>query len=127
MVRAINYHWKWVHRRYLPGFLIWLNFRICQVSKYTRVLNMPLVLNILGSEYIRVLNIPRFIIHKDSEYVSGSGYVWVCLGSWIYQGSEYASVTQGSELAWIYLIMSEYAGIFFTFPHCNPLSTGTHV
>ena len=57
---------------------------------------MPLVLNIPGSEYIMVLNIPRFRIHQDSEYVSGSGYA---RNLNIYQGSEYASVTQGSELA----------------------------
>ena len=57
---------------------------------------MPLVLNVPGSEYIRVLNIPRFRIHQDSEYVSGSGYA---RNLNIHQGSEYPSVTQGSELA----------------------------
>ena len=60
---------------------------LCQGSEYTRVLNMPLV-----------LNLPEF---------------------WIYQSSEYVRVTQGSEYAWLCLIMpgwisldmSEYAGI----------------
>ena len=71
-------------------------FQNSQGSKCTRVLNMSLVLDIPGSECIRVLNIPRFRIHQDSEYVSGSGYA---RNLNIHQGSEYASVTQGSELA----------------------------
>ena len=76
-------------------------FWLCQGPKYASSFWI-----FHGSEYTRVLNMPEF---------------------WIYQSSEYASVTQGSELAWIYLIMSEYAGIFFTFLHCSPLSNRTHI
>ena len=32
-------------------------------------------------------------------------------GFWIYQSSEYARLTKGSEYAWLCLDMSEYAGI----------------
>ena len=84
-------------------------------------MNMPLVMNMpefwtnQGSEYTKILhtrlvmNLPGFWIH-----------VWF----WICQGSEYVRVTQGSEYAWICLIMSgwicvdmsEYAGICVNMP-----------
>ena len=70
---------------------------------------------------------------------------WICLGFWfwIYQGSEYARVTQGSQYTsicqnnfWSYQNMPEYAKIcanvpksawiaFVLFAHCNSLSTWT--
>ena len=63
---------------------------------------------------------------KGTKYASSSEYpmvlnspeLWTCLNNifWIYQGSEYARVIQGSEYpwiipehAWICLIMSGYA------------------
>ena len=47
-----------------------------------------------GSEYAGILNKPGF---------------WIYLWFWIYQGSEYVRVTQGSEYAW--LCLAEYAWI----------------
>ena len=67
-------------------------FWMCQSFGYTRVLNIPLVLNV-------------------SLF-------------WIYQRSEYARVTEGSEYAWIIpkyvwicLFMSGYAGICVNRPN----------
>ena len=60
----------------IPGFRRCFCRWMCQSFGCTRVLNMPLVLNMTGF--------------------------------WIYQSSEYARVTQGSEYAWI---ISEYAWI----------------
>ena len=73
-----------------------------------------------GSEYTRVLNKPGFWISQVSEYTK----VLICVWFWICQGSEYVRVTQGSEYAWICLIMSgwicvdmsEYAGICVNMP-----------
>ena len=56
-------------------------------SEYTRVLNMPQVLNIPGfsichgSEYARVLNIPVFLICLWYEYA----IVMTFPGFWLYQ------------------------------------------
>ena len=79
-------------------------------------MNMPLVLNMPGfwtnqdSEYTKVLN-TRLVLNLPE--------FWIRVWFWIYQGSEYVRVRQGSQYAWICLIMSgwicldmsEFAGI----------------
>ena len=73
---------------------VWQGCQYAWDSEYTRVLNMPLVLNMpgfcicQGSEYARVLDIPRFWICQVSEYVR----VLNIPGFWICQGSEYTTV-----------------------------------
>ena len=71
-----------------PRVLNMRGFQICQGSKYTKALNMPLVLNLprlwinQGSEYVRlhrVLNMP--------EYVCVIMPGWICMGM-----SEYANI-----------------------------------
>ena len=49
-------------------------------------------------------------IYQGPEYASGSEYARVLNkpGFWISHGSEYVRVTQGSEYAWICLIMSDW-------------------
>ena len=59
-----------------------------------------------GSEYSRVLNIPR---------------LWICFWFWIYLGSKYAKVTEGSQYGCEYtclicLNMPEYAAIYLHLP-----------
>ena len=91
-----------------------------------------------------VLNIPGFWIAHDSEYVSGSECARVLdrvlnmllilymPGFCIYQSSEYAGVTQGSEYpsiipeyAWISLIMSEYAWVCVNMPKLRAVKVFT--
>ena len=64
-------------------------------------MNMPLV-----------INMPEFWTNQGSEYTKILHTLWF----WICQGSEYVKVTQGSEYAWICLIMSKYAGIGMNMP-----------
>ena len=52
-----------------------------QPSEYTRVLN-----HASGFEYAEALNLPGFWIYQGSEYVrviQGSEYAWLCLNVWI--------------------------------------------
>ena len=64
-----------------PRVLNMRGFQICQVSKYTKAVNMPLVLNLprlwinQSSEYVRlnrVLNMPDYV------WLNMHGYVWIC-------------------------------------------------
>ena len=80
-----------LHCRCLTRFRSCLRFWIAQGSMnqrfvYTRVLNLPLV-----------LNMPGFSIYQSSEYAR------------VTQGSEYAWIIP--EYAWLYLDMSKYAWI----------------
>ena len=92
-----------------PRVLKMPGFQICQGSKYTKALNMHLV-----------LNLPRFWINQDSEYVrvktvlNMPDYVWLNMQWYV----------------WICQYMREYAqicldGFCFIFPYCNTLSTST--
>ena len=90
-----------------PEFWACLWFWICQSFEYTRVLHIPLVLNMPGlwvyqsSEYVRVT--------QDWEYAwLIPEYAWLCLDM--------------SEYAWICRYMREYAyiclnGFCFAFDH----------
>ena len=72
---------------------VWQSSEYTSGSKYLRVLNMSLVLNV-------------------SEF-----WIWIYLWFWMHQDTEYARVTQGSEFAWIItdywlcLNMPDYVGI----------------
>ena len=97
----LNCFSKMVHRIFVAGFWICLSLWICQGTKYTRVVNMPLVLNMpvlriyQSSQYTRVLNMP-LVLNSHA------------------QDSEYGRVTQGSWYVWIWLNMSEYVPDVYT-------------
>ena len=92
-----------------PRVLNMRGFQICQGSKYTKALNMPLV-----------LNLPRLWINQSSEYgklnrvLNMPDYVWLNMHGYV----------------WICQYMREYAqiclnGFCFIFPYCNALSTSS--
>ena len=102
----------------MRGFCIFFRFYICQVSEYSRFVNMPgfwiysvvhglpifvnmssekYVLNIRqiqlwkGSEYFRILNIPGLCICKRYTFSICLNMAEQCLNKlfWLCQGSEY--------------------------------------
>ena len=118
---AVNFFRKTLHHRCLTGFSICLGFWICQRSEYTGVLDIPGLWICQGSEYAYGSEYVRIL--DSSEYASvtkGSEYAWICLNnSWICLNN-----------SWICLIMPEYAqislnGFWLTFTYCNPVSKGT--
>ena len=113
--------------------LFWLRHRYFS-ENFLKFLGTPFLQNTSGwfwiwqgFEQTRVLNKPGFWIYQGSEYAPGYEFarvlntrVWL----WVCQDSEYVRITQGSEYAWICLIMSgwicldlsEYAGICVNMP-----------
>ena len=93
-----------------PRVLNMRGFQICQGSKYTKALNMPLVLNLprlwwinQASEYVtlnRVLNMPEY------AWLNMHGYFWIC---------QYLR-------AYAQICLN---GFCFIFPYCNALSPWT--
>ena len=71
-----------LHLRNSAGFWICCDFRIYQISEYTK-----------SSEYVRV-------IHKVLNKIfleTCLAVFWICFGFWICHGSKYTRVTQGCE------------------------------
>ena len=112
----------------IPGFWIWLWFKIWQGSLYTMVLNMPGFWIYQGFENPRVLNIPEFQRHFNvpkCQWIIPEN-AWLCLNipkcwplirayPWDFEGSEYGSGFEYTKVLyipgfWIYQF-SEYVGV----------------